>query len=74
MKPSSASTASSPRELEFPDNATARTLFGDLNRNLQTVELATGVTIHTRGQQLQISGQDHAVELAATLFEQLYQL
>lgn len=74
MKQSASSTASGLRELDFPDNATAQTLFGDLNRNLRTVELATGVTIHTRGQQLQISGQNHAVELAASLFEQLYQL
>ena len=74
MKQPSASKRSGLRELDFPDHATAQILFGDLNRNLQTVELATGVTIHTRGQQLQISGQDHAVDLVASLFEQLYQL
>jgi phosphate starvation-inducible PhoH-like protein len=74
LKQPSASKRSGLRELDFPDHATAQILFGDLNRNLQTVELATGVTIHTRGQQLQISGQDHAVDLVASLFEQLYQL
>jgi phosphate starvation-inducible protein PhoH and related proteins len=62
------------RELNFPDNASAQILFGDLNKNLQTVELATGVTIHTRGQTVRISGQEHAVELACSLFDQLYQL
>ncbi len=72
MKHSSASNTSGQRELDFPDHATAQTLFGDLNRNLQTIELATGVTIHTRGQQLQINGHIHAVELVASLFEQLY--
>jgi phosphate starvation-inducible protein PhoH and related proteins len=62
------------RELHFPDNATAQILFGDLNRNLRTVELATGVTINTRGNTLQLSGPDHAVEIVTSLFEQLYQL
>lgn len=74
MKRSSPGKASGLRELDFPDLASAQTLYGDLNRNLRTVELATGVTIHTRGQQLQIKGDEHAVELAASLFEQLYQL
>lgn len=62
------------RELNFPDNTTAQILFGDLNRNLHTVELATGVTINTRGNLLQISGPNHDVELSASLLEQLYQL
>lgn len=62
------------RELDFPDNAAAQILFGDLNRNLQTVEQATGVTIKTRGNLVQINGKDHAVDLAVSLFEQLYPL
>jgi len=62
------------RELDFPDNAAAQILFGDLNRNLLTVEQATGVTIKARGHLVQISGQDHAVDLAVSLFEQLYHL
>ncbi|MDW7773990.1 MAG: PhoH family protein [Desulfobulbaceae bacterium] len=62
------------RELDFPDNAAAQILFGDLNRNLLTVEQAAGVTINTRGHLLQISGEKHAVELTASLFGQLYQL
>ena len=74
MKPSASSRSLVARELDFPDNATAQVLFGDLNRNLQTVELATGVTINTRGQLVRISGPAHAVELVCSLFEQLYQL
>jgi len=62
------------RELHFPDNATAQILFGDLNKNLRTVELATGVTINTRGNTVQISGPNHAVAIVTPLFEQLYQL
>ncbi len=62
------------RELHFPDNTTAQTLFGDLNRNLQTIELAAGVTIHTRGSQVRLTGPGHGVDLAASLLEQLYRL
>jgi len=74
LKQSSTGDSSYFRELDFPDHATAQTLFGDLNKNLQIIELATGVTLHSRGQQLQISGSNHAVELVVSLFEQLYQL
>ncbi len=62
------------RELDFPDNAAAQVLFGDLNKNLQTVGQATGVTIKARGHLVQINGKVHAVDLAASLFEQLYEL
>lgn len=74
MKTSASASGKASRELHFPDNATAQVLFGDLNRNLSTVELATGVTINTRGNTLQISGPGHAVEIVTPLFEQLYQL
>ena len=74
MNPSTAQKNQATRELSFPDNTTAQILFGDLNRNLQTIELAAGVTIHTRGSLLQLSGSNHAVELASSLLEQLYLL
>lgn len=74
MNRSTAEKNESSRELDFPDNTTAQILFGDLNRNLHTVELATGVILHTRGNRIQINGRSHAVELVASLFEQLYQL
>jgi len=74
LKPSSFQDNHVIRELDFPDNAAAQILFGDLNRNLQTVEQATGVTIKARGHLLQLTGHDHAVDLAASLFEQLFQL
>ncbi len=56
MKPA-ALNAQVERELEFTDNRAAQQLFGDLNRNLQTVEQATGVAINARGNSLQISGR-----------------
>lgn len=74
MKTSASPPGLASRELHFPDNATAQVLFGDLNRNLRTVELATGVTINARGNAVQISGPNHAVEIVTPLFEQLYQL
>ena len=73
MKPA-ALNAQVERELEFADNRAAQQLFGDLNRNLQTVEQATGVAINARGNSLQISGRAHAVELAAATLEQMYGL
>lgn len=74
MNPSSFKDNSVIRELDFPDNASAQVLFGDMSRNLQTVEQATGTSIKARGHLVQISGEKHAVELAVSLFNQLYQL
>jgi phosphate starvation-inducible PhoH-like protein len=62
------------KELSFADNRTAQQLFGDLNRNLITVEQATGVTINARGNDLQIHGRTHAVDLAASTLQQMYGL
>jgi len=74
LKRSTANHAQCSHELEFHDHAVTQVLFGDLNKNLQTVELATGVSLHTRGQHLQIDGHEHAVKLVVSLFEQLYEL
>ena len=74
MKSAAALNAQVERELEFADNRAAQQLFGDLNRNLQTVEQATGVAINARGNSLQISGRAHAVELAVATLEQMYGL
>lgn len=62
------------RELTFADNAKACVLYGDLNRNLNTLEKNTGVQIHARGTSLRIVGPGHDVELVADLLDQLYQL
>jgi phosphate starvation-inducible PhoH-like protein len=61
-------------DLTFPDNATAGTLYGDLNRNLHIVEEGSGVKINVRGNSLNISGFRHDVEIAAELLNQLYDL
>jgi phosphate starvation-inducible protein PhoH and related proteins len=62
------------RELLLDDNNHACTLYGDLNKNLQTLEKSTGVTINARGTNLRITGVPHAVELVTTLLNQLYEL
>ncbi len=62
------------RDLDFADNTNAQILFGDLNRNLQAVEQSAGVSIHARGNSVQVSGRSHAVELAVSVLEQLYGL
>jgi phosphate starvation-inducible PhoH-like protein len=62
------------RELDFPDNAAAQVLFGDLNKNLKTVEQAAGVTIQARGNQVKVKGKGYAVDLTVSLLGQLYHL
>ncbi len=62
------------RELSFADNCASQQLFGDLNRNLLTIEQSTGVTINARGNELLIHGPAHAVDLAASTLEQMYAL
>ena len=60
--------------LHFSDNDKAALLFGDLNRNLQTVEKGSGVTINVRGNDVNIVGPVHEVELISDLLRQLYDL
>ena len=62
------------QQLDFNSNDCARLLYGDLNRNLQAVEKATGVTARARGTRLTISGLPHEVEVAAQTLSQLYGL
>ncbi len=61
-------------ELTFGANEPARLLYGDLNKNLSTVEKATGVEINVRGNILSVSGVKHEVDLAQSVLEQLYDL
>ncbi len=61
-------------DLHFPDNDTAGILFGDLNKNLHTVEKGTGVKINVRGNDLNITGHQHELQLVSDLLRQLYDL
>ena len=62
------------KDLYFADNDLAATLYGELNKNLHSLEQSIGVQIHVRGNGLHIIGLDHEVALAANLLEQFYGL
>ncbi|WP_324292230.1 PhoH family protein [Desulfogranum marinum] len=62
------------KDLDFIDNTTAQILFGEFNKNLNTIEQATGVSIHVRGSHVQLEGKNHAVEIAESTLKQLYAL
>jgi phosphate starvation-inducible protein PhoH and related proteins len=66
--------ASISQELSFSDNEAARMLYGDLNRNLQAIEKALGVTVKARGTSLTITGDRDEVEITKNTLDQLYEL
>jgi len=74
LKTSAALNRETKQDLEFADFSIAQILFGDLNRNLHTVEQAADVEINARGNTLSILGKSHSVELAIAVLEQLYEL
>ncbi len=74
MKPSTALNEETVQNLEFDDNTITQILYGDLNKNLHTIEQAAKVTVQVRGSLLQISGPVHGVTLAASVLQQLYAL
>ncbi|MBW2467100.1 MAG: PhoH family protein [Deltaproteobacteria bacterium] len=61
-------------KLEFEDNNLARLLYGDLNKNLTTIEEAVGVSVKARGNELTLKGLKHEVELAERALQQLFEL
>jgi len=61
-------------KLSFDDNNLTRLLYGDLNKNLTTIEKSIGVSIKTRGNDLSIEGMAHEVEVAVVALKQLYEL
>lgn len=62
------------RDLTFPDNNHAGILYGELNKNLHLLEQNIGVTIHVRGNGVNITGLEHEVLLTTDLLEQFYKL
>lgn len=61
-------------DVSFDDNQRVNLLYGELNRNLQTIEHSCSVSINTRGTNLRIVGTNHDVDTAVNLLEQLYGL
>ncbi len=74
MKTTSALNTHTAQDLAFDDNNVVRMLYGDLNKNLRTVEQAAGVTVSVRGSHLQVCGPEHSVKLAVSTLIQLYEL
>ena len=62
------------KKLNFDDNDLARLLYGDLNKNLATIEKAVGVSVKVRGNQLALKGLKHEVEVASLALQQFYEL
>lgn len=61
-------------KLNFDDNDLARLLYGDLNKNLATIEKVVGVSVKVRGNQMTLKGLQHEVEVAHLALKQLYDL
>ncbi len=62
------------QQFDFDDNALALTLYGEQGGNLKLIEEALRVNIGARGNRLNISGDEDAVELAGMVCRQLYDL
>jgi phosphate starvation-inducible PhoH-like protein len=56
------------------DNRVALTLFGERNANLKRIELETNARLHSRGNELTLTGNADAVAQARRLVEQLYRM
>ena len=60
-------------QLRFDDNSLLPMLFGEHDRNLARIEKALGVSLHSLGNTLTISGTDDAAATARTALDALYQ-
>ncbi len=58
--------------LAFNDNALARQLFGEHNKNLQRISDALEIRINARGNTVNIEGDNIATDLARNILNQLY--
>jgi phosphate starvation-inducible PhoH-like protein len=65
---------SSSNKLEFADARRLHELFGSHDRNIKALEASVGVNVSLTGDGVAISGDDHDIELAGRVIEQLYQV
>ncbi len=63
-----------PQQRTFPDNSLALSLYGERGGNLKLIEDLLKVTIHVRGNQINITGDPIDVDLADSTCSQLYDL
>lgn len=66
--------ATTSERMSFENNQLAQSLFGEHNQNIRLVEQRLGLRISTKGNTLQIRGDEHDVRLARRLFSELYGL
>jgi phosphate starvation-inducible PhoH-like protein len=59
-------------KLTFDDNDLLRVLLGERDVNVRVVEKKMGTSVHVRGNQVTISGDDHDVQVTAKLMNELY--
>ncbi len=62
------------KKLSFSDPECSRVLFGQANANLKAVEKGLNVSLHTRGSDVWVEGDDWDVDLAKKVLSQLYEL
>ncbi len=67
-------TADGGEILEFPDQGAFRSLCGVEDTHLRVVEERLGVQIRARGNTLRLAGEGHALAVATSAMEQLYEL
>jgi len=60
--------------MSFENNQLAQSLFGEHNQHIRLVEQRLGLRISTKGNTLQLRGEEPAVFLAQRLFSELYSL
>jgi phosphate starvation-inducible PhoH-like protein len=70
----SKSRAQASRQVILEDNNLVRLLCGEHHRHLRLIQDLTEVNIHARGNALNLSGQEAAVQTVETLIHQLYRL
>jgi phosphate starvation-inducible PhoH-like protein len=56
----------------FEDNHLLKSLLGEYDQNLKHIEKAIPVTIHARGNNISIHGQEDHIQLARRLLQELY--
>jgi phosphate starvation-inducible PhoH-like protein len=62
------------KKLTFPDTDLMRTLCGEHNAHLETLEKKIGVSVNVRGNVLTLVGGDWEIDLADNVLNQLYKL
>jgi phosphate starvation-inducible PhoH-like protein len=61
-------------QIDFDDNVLSKSLYGEHNENLKAIEQRAGVSLAARGNRVSIQGEALAVDLAAKVLVQLYDL